>query len=43
MRPRISRELLLLALLAVAAVAVHLVYSALWMIVMLWLFALGQG
>lgn len=45
MKRRIRRlhYLLLLALLAAAAVLVHLIYSALWLLVMLWLFALGQG
>jgi hypothetical protein len=45
MKTRIRRwwYLLLLALLAVAAAVLHVVFSALWLLVMLWLFALVQG
>jgi hypothetical protein len=42
-RIRRWRSLLLLALLAAAAAVLHLVFSALWLLVTLWLFALGQG
>lgn len=35
--------MLLLALLAAAALLLHIIYSALWLLVILWLFALGQG
>lgn len=37
---RRCQELLLLALLALLAVALHVIYSALWMLVILWLLAL---
>jgi len=40
---RAVRTLILLALLAAGALVLHVVYSALWTLVLLWLLAMGQG
>jgi len=37
---RVGRELLLLALLALLAALLHVLYNAIWMLVLLWLAAL---